>query len=97
MDIKTMPIQSYHVIITFLIIFDNATSHSWTINLKPKSNANSAIQQFVAMVKTQYGLSIKEVQINAGGEFKSQELTLFLQELGNTDQHTSHAPTKWLC
>ena len=34
------------------------------------------------MVKTQYGLSIKEVQINAGGEFKSQELTLFLQELG---------------
>ena len=34
------------------------------------------------MVKTQYGLSIKEVQINAGGEFKSQELTIFLQELG---------------
>ena len=34
------------------------------------------------MVKTQIGLSIKEVQIDAGGEFKSQELTIFLQELG---------------
>ena len=34
------------------------------------------------MVKTQYGLSIKEVQIDAGDEFKSQELTLFLQEQG---------------
>ena len=34
------------------------------------------------MVKTQYGLSIKEVQIDAGGEFKSQELTTFLRELG---------------
>ena len=34
------------------------------------------------MVKTQYGLSIKEVQIDAGGEFKSQELTIFLQEQG---------------
>ena len=34
------------------------------------------------MIKTQYGLSIKEVQIDAGGEFKSQELTIFLRELG---------------
>ena len=65
-----------------MIIFNNATSHSWTINLKQKSNAGPAIQQFIAMVKTQYGLSIKEVQIDAGGEFKSQELTIFLQEQG---------------
>ena len=36
------------------------------------------------MIKTQFGLSIKEVQIDAGGEFKSQELTLFLQEQGIT-------------
>ena len=78
MDLKEMPVQSYHSYNYFLIIFDNATSHGWTINLKQKSDATPAIQQFVAMVKTQYGLSIKEVQINAGGEFKSQELTIFL-------------------
>ena len=82
MDLKAMPVRSYHGYNYFLIIFDNATSHSWTVNLKQKFDATPAIQQFIAMVKTQYGLSIKEVQIDAGGEFKSQELTLFLREQG---------------
>ena len=78
MDLKAMPVRSYHGYNYFLIIFDDATSHGWTINLKLKSDADPAIRQFVAMVKTQYDLSIKEVQIDAGGEFKSQELTIFL-------------------
>ena len=69
MDLKAMPVWSYHSYNYFLIIFDDATSHSWTINLKQKSDASPAIWKFVAMVKTQYGLSIKEVQVNAGGEF----------------------------
>ena len=78
MDLKAVPVHSYHSYNYFLIIFDDATSHSWTVNLKQKSNANPAIWQFIAMVKTQYGLLIKEVQINAGGEFKSQKFTIFL-------------------
>ena len=78
MDLKAMPVRSYHSYNYFLIIFDDATSYGWTVNLKQKSDAAPAIQQFIAMVKTQYGLSIKEVQIDAGGEFKSQELTTFL-------------------
>ena len=82
MDLKAMPVCSYHGYNYFLMIFNDATSHSWTINLKQKSNAGPAIQQFIAMVKTQYGLSIKEVQIDAGGEFKSEELTIFLWEQG---------------
>ena len=82
MDLKAMPVRSYHGYNYFLIIFDNATSHGWTINLKLKSDADPALRQFVAMVKNQYNLSIKEVQIDAGGEFKSQELTMFLRELG---------------
>ena len=64
--------------------FDDATSHGWTVNLKQKSDADPAIQQFIAMVKTQFGLLIKEVQIDAGGKFKSQEFTVFLQEQGIT-------------
>ena len=78
MDLKEMPVHLYHGYNYFLIIFDDATSHGWTVNLKQKSNAAPAIQQFIAMVKTQFGLLIKEVQIDAGGEFKSQELTVFL-------------------
>ena len=80
MDLKAMPVRSYHGYNYFSIILDNATSHGWTVNLKQKSDTAPAIQQFIAMVKTQYGLSIKEVQINAGGEFKSQEF----QEQGIT-------------
>ena len=78
-----MPVCSYHGYNYFLIIFDDATSHGWTIDLKQKSDASPAIQQFVAMVKTQYGLSIKEVHIDAGGEFKYQELTIFLRGQGS--------------
>ena len=82
MNLKAMPVQSYHGYNYFLIISDDATSHGWTINLKQKSDADPAIWQFIAMVKTQYGLLIKEVQVDAGGEFQSQELRVFLQELG---------------
>ena len=66
LDLKAMPVHSYYGYNYFLIIFDDATSHSWTVNLKQKSNAAPAIQQFIAMVKTQYSLLIKEVQIDAG-------------------------------
>ena len=36
MYLKAMPARSYHGYNYFLIIFDNATSHSWTVNLKTK-------------------------------------------------------------
>ena len=82
MDLKAMPVRSYHGYNYFIIFFDNNTSHSWTVNLKNKSNANSAIRQFIAKIKTQYGKQICEFQINSGGEFKSQELAEFLKEPG---------------
>ena len=72
MDLKAMPVYSYHGYNYFLIIFDNATSHGQTVNLKQKSDADPAIWQFVAMVKTQYGLSIKEIQIDAGVNLNSR-------------------------
>ena len=82
MDLKSMPTHSYRRYNFFLILFDDCTSHGWTVNLKHKSDADLAIWQFVAMVKTRYGKVIHEFQINAGGEFKSKELTEFFKELG---------------
>ena len=82
MDLKSMPMHSYRGYNFFLILFDDCTSHGWTVNLKHKSDANPAIWQFVAMVRTQYGKIIREFQIDAGGEFKSKELTEFFKELG---------------
>jgi transposase InsO family protein len=52
------------------------------VNLKHKSDADPAIRRFIAKIKTQYRKTIHEFQINAGGEFKSTELTEFLKELG---------------
>ena len=82
MDLKAMPIRSYHRYNYFIIFFDNNTSHGWTVNLKNKSNANPAIRQFIAKIRTQYNKQICEFQIDAGGEFKLWELTEFLKELG---------------
>ena len=81
-DLKAMPIRSYHRYNYFIIFFDNNTSHSWTVNLKNKSDANPAIRQFIAKIKTHYGKQIHEFQIDARGKFKSWELTEFLKELG---------------
>jgi hypothetical protein len=82
MDLKSMPTRSYRGYNFFLILFDDCTSHGWTVNLKHKSDADLAIWQFIAKIKTQYGKTIHEFQIDAGGEFKSKELTEFLKELG---------------
>jgi hypothetical protein len=82
MDLKSMPTRSYHGYNFFSILFDNCTLHGWTVNLKHKSNADLAIRQFIAKIKTQYGKTIHKFQIDAGGEFKSKELTKFLKEPG---------------
>ena len=81
MDLKSMPTHSYHGYNFFLILYDDCTSHGWTVSLKHKSDADLAIWQFIALIKTQYGKIIHEFQIDAGGEFKSKELTEFLKEL----------------
>ena len=36
MDLKAMPVRSYHGYNYFIIFFDNNTSHGWTVNLKNK-------------------------------------------------------------
>jgi hypothetical protein len=82
MDLKSMLMCSYRGYNFFLILFDDCTSHGWTVNLKHKSDADLAIRQFIAKIKTQYGKTICEFQIDAKGEFKSKELTKLLKELG---------------
>ena len=81
MDLKSLPIHSYSGYEYFLVIFDDCTSYGWIINLRLKSDASTAIKQFIAMVQTQYSSSVKQVQTDAGGEFKSQELSEFLLNL----------------
>ena len=82
MDLKEFSVQSYKKYKFFILFFDDCTSHGWITLLRCKSEADSEIQQFIAMVKMQYDALIHEFMIDAGGEFKSEGLRMFLKELG---------------
>ena len=50
--------------------------------LRAKSAAINALKQFLAMVKNQFGTTIKEWMSDAGGEFKSDEFIRTLKDNG---------------
>src|SRR5271154_3837660 len=82
MDLKELPVLSYNRYKFFILFFDDHTSHGWITLLRRKSEAAAAIRHFLAMAKTQFNAPIREFMIDAGGEFKSNDLSEFLKELG---------------
>ena len=82
MDLKSFPVQSYHKYNYMIVFLDNYSLYGWITLLRQKSDADAAVRQFLAAAHTQYNCSIKEVMIDAGGEFKSTALTNFLKDLG---------------
>jgi transposase InsO family protein len=82
MDLKEFSVQSYSNYKFFILFFDDCTSYGWIVLLRRKSKADPAIRQFIAMVKNQFIKVIHEFMIDAGGEFKSNKLRMFLKELG---------------
>ena len=82
MDLKEFPVLLYNKYKFFILFFDDCTSHGWITLLRRRSKADPAIRQFIAMVKMQCNMLIREFMIDAGGEFKSTELTVFLKKLG---------------
>jgi transposase InsO family protein len=82
MDLKEFSVLSYSKYKFFILFFDDCTSFGWIVLLRRKSKADPAIRQFIAMVKNQFNKVIHEFMIDAGGEFKSEQLSTFLKELG---------------
>jgi len=82
LDLKQFPIESYHKFKYFMSFFDDFSSRAWTVVLKTKGAANSAMQQFIAMVKNQYSTTIVEWMIDGGGEFNSTALEETLKNNG---------------
>jgi Integrase core domain len=82
MDLKEFSVQSYNNYKFFILFFDDCTSFGWIVLLRRKSDADLAIRQFIAMIKNQFNKVIHEFMIDAGGEFKSEELRTFLKKLG---------------
>jgi hypothetical protein len=81
-DIKTFPIESYHCYKYFMSFVDDNSSFAWITCLRAKLSAIIALRHFLAMVKTQYGISIKEWMSDAGGEYKSTEFLKVLKDKG---------------
>jgi len=98
-DLKSFPIESYHRWKYFISFIDDNTSFAWVQFLCDKASAVSALQNFLAMVKTQYGKTIKEWMSDAGGEYKSAAFLKALNEQGikvlqsapHTPQQNGHA------
>jgi len=66
LDLKSLPVESYHRFKYFIVFINNKSSHMWTANLRKKSDASKAIKKFEAMAQIQHGATIKRWQINQG-------------------------------
>ena len=87
-DLKELPVLSYHHYKWFVTFLDDFTSYGWIVLLRKKSDTATAINDFLAMVCTQYNALVKTFMSDAGGEFKSDALKARFRELG-IKTHTS--------
>ena len=93
MDLKTLPVLSYHKYKYILTFLNDHTSHSWISLLKNKSDTAKAIDHFIVMVSMQYKSRVQVVMSDFGGEFDSIRLEERLKELGIHIQHSvPHMP-----
>jgi transposase InsO family protein len=78
---------------------DDYTSFAWITLLHTKSSAINVLHKFLAMIKTQFGVTIKEWMLDASGEYKSDAFLKVLRENGikvlqsvpHTPQQNGHA------
>jgi histone deacetylase 1/2 len=79
----------YNYYISFV---DTFTKYTWIYFLKSKSDALQAVKLFLALVQTQFNVTVKAIQSDWGGEFRP--FTSLLSSLGIvhrlTCPHTSH-------
>ena len=57
-------------------------SIAWIILLRKKTEACKATEQFITMIKTQYGVSIMEWFSDNGGEYVNKQYIDFLKDHG---------------
>ena len=65
------------------------TSHVWVYTIKSKDQTLSVFKRFVVMIEKLTGLKIKFFHSDRGGEFMSNEFTLFLEEQGIVRETTA--------
>ena len=83
-DLKELPTILYHKYKYFVTFLDDHSSYCWIVLLKQKSDTLRAINDFLALVRTQYNALVKTFMTDAGGEYKSFNLLNKFKELGIT-------------
>jgi hypothetical protein len=96
-DLKSFPIESYHKYKYAIVFLDDATSHSWTMNLCSKDAAINATRQFLAMVRNKYKNYGRKMDV--GRRRRVQVQCIYQNAKGrgnrNTPIYTPYSPTKW--
>ena len=66
-DLWTSPVLSMSGYRYYLVIVDDFSHYSWTFPLRAKSETFPTLLHFFAWVSTQFGLTVKAVQVTTGG------------------------------
>ncbi|CAL1358977.1 unnamed protein product [Linum trigynum] len=72
----------------FALFIDHKTRYTWVYFLKRKSELATVAKQFISMIRTQFGKTIKILRSDPGGEFVAHELLSFFQLEGILQQQS---------
>ncbi|CAN0840831.1 Retrovirus-related Pol polyprotein from transposon TNT 1-94 [Linum grandiflorum] len=72
----------------FALFIDHATRYSWVFFLKQKSDLKNIALEFIQMVRTQFGKTVKIIRLDSGGEFNSTSLLDFYKKNGILSQQS---------
>nr|KAJ0214683.1 hypothetical protein LSAT_V11C400195050 [Lactuca sativa] len=77
----------------FLTVVDDFSRDVWTFLLKHKHEASTFLIDFYKMVKTQFGVQIKRIRTEIGGEFVSNNMRdFYAQEVIVLETSCPHTP-----
>jgi len=81
-DLKDMIKRSFNGYHYVLTVLDDFTSHTWSFNLKKKSDTIDRAWQFIAYAKNQHNASIGTWRFDGGTEFLNDAFTTMLCDNG---------------
>jgi hypothetical protein len=71
-DLKQFPIESYHRHKYFISFVDDYSGYSWIMLLRQKSSAIIALKNFLVLIQTQYGHTIKRMDVRCWRRIQKQ-------------------------
>ena len=81
-DLKSFPVPSYRKYKYIITLYDDFTSHTWTMPLRSKAAAITAAKDFLELVCVQYNTQVKGWMSDAGSEYKSNAFDRALLKKG---------------